>query len=102
MTDALFDGSESERRKEAGKALAAANRGQALERARAMARSIASERLSREVTADDVARALPTVHLGPAAGSLFRGSEWEFTGRRVRSEQVLNHSRELKVWRLCE
>jgi hypothetical protein len=38
--------------------------------------------------------------IGPAAGALFRGPEWEFTGQRVLSSRVSNHSREIKVWRL--
>lgn len=59
---------------------------------------------SGETHADAVGAILERDHgiktLGPAAGSLFRGEIWEFTGRRVRSSRVSNHSRELKIWRL--
>ena len=39
---------------------------------------------------------------GPFWGSIFKGKEWEFTGLRRTSEQPKNHSREIKVWRLCQ
>ena len=56
------------------------------------------------VTADIVGRLMKERYdidtIGPAAGALFRGSEWEFTGQRVLSSRVSNHSREIKVWRL--
>ncbi len=32
-------------------------------------------------------------------GSLFKGSEWEFTGHRVKSETPGSHANELKCWR---
>ena len=38
--------------------------------------------------------------LGNAAGSIFAGREWEFTGRRIKSTRVRSHGNELKVWRL--
>lgn len=39
--------------------------------------------------------------LGPAAGSVFKGQRWKFTGRRVLATlNRKNHARELKVWRL--
>lgn len=44
-------------------------------------------------------RGLPH-NLGHAAGSLFKGSRWEFTGKRIRSSRKKNHGREIKVWRL--
>ena len=55
------------------------------------------------VTMDDVATMMEKCglpELGPAAGSVFKGSEWEFTGQRVLSTRAKNHARELKVWRL--
>jgi hypothetical protein len=40
--------------------------------------------------------------LGPAAGSVFKCSEWEFTGRRIQATvNRRSHARELKVWRLA-
>jgi hypothetical protein len=40
------------------------------------------------------------IHLGPSAGSVFTGPEWEFTGRRLLSKRTKNHARELKIWKL--
>ena len=97
----LFDHAEAQRRKADGQQLAANNRDELLTVARSIAREVAE--LRGRVTADDVAaeldrRGLP--QLGPAAGSLFRGSQWQFTGKRVVSKQLRNHGRELKVWEL--
>ena len=97
----LFDAVESRRRKERGMALAADAVPTLLDRARAYAKATAIVRGS--VTADDVSewleqQGLPD--LGPAAGSLFRGPEWEFTGRFVQSTRKTNHARLLRVWRL--
>jgi hypothetical protein len=57
-----------------------------------------------ECTADDVQRVLIEQGISPhalgnAAGSLFRGGDWEWTGRRVKSARVHAHANELKVWR---
>ena len=38
--------------------------------------------------------------LGPASGSVFKGSDWEFTGERRKTKRRKSHARELKVWRL--
>lgn len=38
--------------------------------------------------------------LGNAAGSLFKGKEWEFTGEWVKSKKVTNHGHQNRVWRL--
>jgi hypothetical protein len=38
--------------------------------------------------------------LGNAAGSLFKGKQWQWTGRYRKSERVHAHSNPLKVWRL--
>ena len=54
-------------------------------------------------TADDVSEWLELngyPDLGPAAGSLIRGPDWEFTGRFVQSTRKTNHARLLRVWRL--
>jgi hypothetical protein len=100
----LFDAAESERRKDAGMALAAASREAILEVARERARFVAREH--GEVSMDDVAAALVVsgydpADLGNAAGSVFRGSEWVWTGRFVRSSRVASHSNLLRVWRLA-
>ena len=68
-----------------------------LEEARAVARAFAMR--NGVVNADDV-QAETGISLGPAAGSLFRGTEWQFTGQWVPSARVTNHGRMLRVWRL--
>ena len=103
MTMDLFDLAEAKRLKEEGMASAAANKHDLLKHARHVAKQIAMLRDSRTVTADDVSRAFAregiTDSLGNAAGSIFRGSDWEFTGERINSQRKTNHSREIKVWR---
>ena len=98
----LFDAAESERLKEAGIAAAAEGREYLLEIARDRARLVARER--GEVTMDDVVAALVAdgfdpAQLGNAAGAVFKGREWVFTGRFVRSARVASHSNLLRVWR---
>ncbi len=97
----LFDAAESRRRKERGMALAADAVPTLLDRARFFAAGLSV--LQGDVTADDVSEWLELngyPDLGPAAGSLFRGPEWEFTGRFVQSTRKTNHARLLRVWRL--
>jgi hypothetical protein len=101
--ESLFDGEQSERLKVWGMARAESNHGDRLTIARTLARQHARWN-GGEVTSDDVGRLLEKHgldgNLGAAAGSLFRGDEWVFTGRRVKSTRVTNHGREIKVWRL--
>ena len=90
--------------KQIGQERAAESAGSRLEWARDLAREIARGRADREVTADDVGRelkrhGLDSTFLGAGAGSLFKGSEWEWTGRRVNSMRMKNHAREIRVWR---
>lgn len=98
-----FDRIESERLKREGMKQAADNSA-SLGYARMVAKHIAFTRRPYIVTADDVGAELErrgySGNLGPAAGSLFKGPEWEFTGQRIRSTRKSNHARELKVWRL--
>jgi len=106
MTNHKFDLFEGEQKKAEGMSLAASNRSNLLGFARKVARDIALLRPDRTASADDVGRALRrqgiTQSLGNAAGSLFRGREWIFTGKRIKSKRVSNHAREIKVWRLRE
>lgn len=98
----VFDGDQSKSAKVNGMELAAENRSSDL----AKARDIAVELCRKNGTtdADEVGRVLYERHeiksLGPAAGSLFKDSRFEFTGERRRSTRKKNHARELKVWRL--
>ncbi len=87
--------------KEEGMALAAENRKRLLTVARAIARGIGLVR--REVTMDMVSREmlkrnLP-IDLGPAAGSVFKTDQWEWTGRYTKSHRITNHGRMIRIWR---
>ena len=97
----LFDGEESESRKKKGMAVGAANNYADLETGRMLARRHPDARTG--ITADDVGRALKargiTQSLGPAAGSLFAGKDWQWTGEFLKSKRITNHSRLLRVWR---
>jgi hypothetical protein len=101
---AMFDKHAAERAKTRGMTRAADGTRDFLDYARGVARELAAER-PQGITADDVQEALVErghdIHrLGNAAGSLFRGPEWHFTGERRRSVRIHAHANELKVWRL--
>lgn len=98
----LFDAVASQQAKSAGMAQAADNKKSLLK----LAREIAVElgRTKRDVTADDVQlalvrRGISIRALGNAAGSIFRGKEWTWTGRMVKSSRVHAHANLLRVWR---
>jgi hypothetical protein len=99
MSD-LFSALESYERKQAGMARAA-DGNWILEEARSIASKLGRGGVG--ITADDVGSELDRrgfPQLGPAAGSLFKGKQWVFTGERKKSTRKSNHARELKVWRL--
>jgi len=54
--------------------------------------------------ADDVGKVLKDQYgiptLGGAAGSIFRGKQWEFTGEWIKSVRKSNHNRMIREWRL--
>lgn len=82
--------------------LAAEKRAEILLIAKDIARRMAQKQ--GEVTADDVQRRLilwdyDLSDLGNAAGSIFKGKEWECVGWK-KSERVSNHARAIRVWRL--
>lgn len=92
----------AEQAKLAGMDEAAANKVSLLTFARGIAVGIAIAS-RRPVTADDVQAALVACGideraLGNAAGSLFRGPLWRFTGQRVRSVREHSHANEIKCW----
>lgn len=98
-----FDLEEGERRKEAGIALACSTRAELLKLAQATA-----ERLGRTaylaLSYDDVYVQLKLMGenpalLGNAAGSVFRGKQWECVGWK-KSSRVTNHARRVMVWKL--
>ena len=75
-----------------------------LDAARGVARILA--RTNGEVTADDVVKHFQdsgidlTAKIGNAMGSLFKGREWEWTGKFVKSARVHAHANLLRVWRI--
>jgi hypothetical protein len=100
----LFDAQASQEAKEHGMEVAAMNRAELLEEVRELARSIATGRPEGTCDMDLLVdrmlrRGLKPEALGNAAGSVFMGREWEFTGRRKRSARVSRHANEIKVWR---
>ncbi len=98
----LFGYIESRRRKTEGMQRAAGAHIDLLNYARRLAVRVALGRDNRVATADDVAQALEEQgypQLGPEAGSLFKTRDWLFTGNRIQSERIKNHSAEIKVWR---
>jgi hypothetical protein len=99
-----FDLKEGERRKEEGLARAETlSRKQLLETARLYALRIA--RRSGTVTYDDVfiemlRDGLDPAALGNAAGGVFRGREFMFTGGWEKSRRMSNHARVNRIWSL--
>ena len=96
-----FDPAEGLRRKEQGIAVAQEHAESLLARAREIAVELAKD--GRTITADDVQEVLfqrTGELLGKAAGGLFRGSQWQFTGERRASTRSTNHGHENRVWRL--
>lgn len=72
---------------------------------RAAVRAAALGRTDRTATADDASRYLESIGhpadlLGNAAGSLFRGGEWEWTGRLQPSMRPSRHANQNRIWRL--
>ena len=104
MDTHLFDARQGEQLKFSGMETAAISHKSVLKLARNIAKDIAGGRVNREVSSDDVGKILSVKYeiasLGPAAGSLFRGKDWEWTGRFKKSERVSNHSRRIMIWRL--
>jgi len=105
MSDSLFDYAEGQRLKNEGIKRAANNPVRPLDHAKAFAREAALQR--GEVTADDVykafiARGMDYTSLGNAAGAIFRGREWVFTGKWLPSARPSNHAHMNRVWRLSE
>ena len=95
----LFDAAESQRRKDDGMAIAAEARPTDLELAKVIAFELANS--EGHVHSDMVMKKMFENYgistLGNAAGSLFKGKEWWFTGLRIKSERKSAHRRELKV-----
>jgi hypothetical protein len=99
-----FDQELSERLKQEGMSKAADHGKTNLEIGRHVAKDYC--RKHGTVNADNVGGILNKYYgiktLGGAAGSLFRGGAFEWTGECIKSIRITNHRRELRVWRLRE
>jgi hypothetical protein len=98
----LFDAAESQRRKEIGCELAAAARKQKLQVAQEIANELAKQHGSVHmdmVAAEMLSRGCDPNELGNAAGTIFKGKQWMWTGEFVASHRVSRHSGLLRVWR---
>lgn len=89
--------------KRAGMKRAAANKNELLTLAREIAVELAG--ILGTVTADDVQlelhrRGHSTTSLGNAAGSLFLGGQWQWTGEFKKSVRAISHGNLLRCWRL--
>ena len=100
----LFDLPAAEAAKDAGLNAAAASRLELLAEARRIAVEIAMSRADRKCTADDVRMEMAkrgiTESLGNAAGSLFKGAQWRFSGEWRKSVVVTSHAHQNRVWEL--
>lgn len=95
---------EAQKRKKEGMEEAARNRKRLLEVARDCAEEMSYMISGGECTSDDVAGAMERSgyryeSLGNAAGSIFRGKEWVFTGEWVASKRPSSHGRMIRLWR---
>lgn len=105
MSQGIFSFEKGLRLKREGMARAATNRASLLKLARWLAVEIAESRTSRIVSMDDVQAALVDLGisdraLGNAAGSVFKGGKWAWTGSRIQSLRPHAHRNEIKTWRL--
>ena len=102
--DEDFDTTLARALKEEGLTRASTSREDILALGRQLCVMAALKRNSRTATADDATRGfkrygLPADSLGPAAGALFRGPQWQFTGIWRTSLRTTNHARQNRVWR---
>lgn len=97
-----FDLFEGKALRDEGMSVSAKNNSLALLQAKAIAKKIALSKEGRTCTIDDVQRVLIDlgINLGMAAGSVFKGSEWVFTGQYIATHRKSSHARQIKVWRL--
>ena len=101
----LFDALLERHNKDSGMMAAVMAKGELLEVARSCALHLVSQHPFNSCTSDDVAgemqrRGYDYTELGNAAGSIFKGKQWEFTGRYIPSKRPTAHKRDIKIWRL--
>jgi len=98
----LFDYAQSIQERDKGMATAVSGREKALSKARQMAEILAI--MCGEITADDVRKEYEYrggnwSDLGNAAGSIFKGKQWQCVGFE-NSTVTTSHARALRVWAL--
>ena len=101
----LFDFASGNALKNEGMQAAATHQAELLQIARNAAEWVANHIRYGTCTSDDVAMRMQYLgyrysDLGNAAGSIFAGKKWRFTGDRIRSQRPSAHAREIKIWRL--
>ncbi len=101
----LFDAAAGEELKKQGMQKAEDHNKSLLSYAQAKAVELALQKEDRTISADDVmldliSAGIPADGLGPAAGGIFRGKAWEFTGQWIKSKRVSNHARQQRLWKL--
>ena len=89
-----------EKLRDDGIAIASDNRVDELAAARAVAIGIAVD-TDGTCNADQVQRVMLErgIHLGNAAGGIFKGKQWKWTGQVTTSSRATNHARILRVWK---
>lgn len=102
-TTPLLDLAEGLHRKEAGMNIAAENNATILVEAKNVARDLGRRNRKRAISADNVmevmvSRGYGQKCLGNAAGSLFSGRDWQWSGDRIKSKRPHAHANELKTW----
>ena len=98
-----FNADEGFQLKAEGMTLAARKRKEVLAAARQHLIDLALTRDDMCATADDAYAYIERRNLEPlgnAAGSLFKGKHWEFTGEYQASLRTSNHGHQNRVWRL--
>ena len=100
--ETLFDYAASKKLRDTGMESAAKGRAGLLQTARELAQRLAE--LYGKVTADDVRKEYEYrggnwSDLGNAAGSIFKGKQWECVGFE-NSSVASSHARALRIWRL--
>ncbi len=86
--------------KESGMNEAATNRSETLQIARNVAVEIAQSNYNychAGLVLDRMER-LGMPHLGNAAGSIFKGKHWNFSGKWIKNKRKSAHSRYVRVW----
>jgi hypothetical protein len=100
--ETLFDYAESKQLRDTGIQNASNGRAEILTKVKAIARHMAYIR--GKITADDVRKEYEYrggnwSDLGNAAGSIFKGKQWECCGFE-NSKVTTSHARALRIWRL--